>query len=92
VYLWDVASKKLAGTLTGHKGGVWSVAWSPDDSQLATAAADKLIRIFYTDFKKVLVLAQEHKHRELTTSEREEFMVGPAPAKDFLKFGLRTNL
>lgn len=63
------------------------MAWSPDDSQLATAAADKLIRIFYTDFKKVLILAQEHKHRELTTSEREEFMVGPAPAKDFLKFG-----
>jgi WD40 repeat protein len=83
VYVWDVAGKKLAGTLTGHNGGVWSVAWSPDDTQLATASADKLIRIFYSDFKQILALAQAHKQRELTASERDEFMAGPIASESF---------
>ena len=77
VYLWDVSSHKLLGVLTGHHGGVWSVTWSPDDARLATAAADGLLRIFHTDFKKILALAREYKRRELTKAEREQFMGEP---------------
>jgi WD40 repeat protein len=77
VYLWDVASQKMVGGLTGHNGGVWGVTWSPDDAQLATAASDGLMRIFHTDFRKILALAKEYKLRELTKTEREQFMGEP---------------
>jgi WD40 repeat protein len=80
VYVWQVAQKKLVGTISGHRGGVWSVAWSPDDSRLATAAGDKLVRIFQAEFHEVLALAQHYQQRELTSGEREEFMGEPAPA------------
>lgn len=35
VQLWDLATKSVARTLTGHAGPVRSLAWSPDGKQLA---------------------------------------------------------
>ena len=32
--------------LTGHTGGVWSVAWSPDGTRLATSNFDETVRIW----------------------------------------------
>ncbi len=77
VRLWTAPGGQLMATLTGHNGGVWGADWSPDDTCLATAAADGLIRVFYTDFREILTLAKAYKRRELTDAEREQFLGEP---------------
>ena len=44
IRLWDVASGKKLPTLTGHTGGVASVAFSPDSRTLASGSWDKTIK------------------------------------------------
>jgi WD40 repeat protein len=46
VRLWDVRSRRQIGKLlTGHTGGVYSVAYSPDGRTLATAD-DETVRLW----------------------------------------------
>ena len=40
IHLWDVASGGAIGTLSGHSGIVWGVAFSPDGQLLASASSD----------------------------------------------------
>ncbi|HRF38379.1 MAG TPA: hypothetical protein PK198_06310, partial [Saprospiraceae bacterium] len=39
-HIFEFPSGKLAQTLQGHAQRIWSVAWSPDGSRVATASAD----------------------------------------------------
>jgi WD40 repeat protein/transcriptional regulator with XRE-family HTH domain len=39
VYVWDTEAWALRATLSGHRGRVTSMAWSPDGAQLATGSA-----------------------------------------------------
>jgi WD40 repeat protein len=36
----------IEATLQGHSGAVWSVAWSPDGSQLASASDDRSVIVW----------------------------------------------
>ncbi|MDR3360393.1 MAG: hypothetical protein LBO20_07070, partial [Bifidobacteriaceae bacterium] len=38
---WDAATGKPTRHLKGHTDSVWSVAWSPDGAQIATASGDQ---------------------------------------------------
>uniref|UniRef100_A0A8C4Q545 Coronin n=1 Tax=Eptatretus burgeri TaxID=7764 RepID=A0A8C4Q545_EPTBU len=46
VRIWDVQSRKEAIRLEGHTEQIFSLAWSPNGQQLATACKDGRLRIY----------------------------------------------
>jgi MoxR-like ATPase len=45
IRLWSLKARKVS-LLTGHEAGVNSVAWTPDGRKLASASADKTIKVW----------------------------------------------
>ena len=48
-------------TLRGHRGEVWSVAWSPDGARLATASGDKTVKVWNAETGRELMTLRGHR-------------------------------
>jgi WD40 repeat protein len=40
IHVWNAATGESLGLLSGHRGGVWSLTFSPDGTRLASGSAD----------------------------------------------------
>ena len=46
IYLWDVAGGQKIGTLEGHTGIIWELAFSQDGEMLASVSSDKTAKVW----------------------------------------------
>jgi WD40 repeat protein len=46
IHLWDVVSGEAVGTLSGHNGIVWDLAFSPDGKLLVSVSSDKTAQVW----------------------------------------------
>jgi WD40 repeat protein len=66
VGIWDVAARRRIVALTGHRGNIRAIAYSPNGRRLITASTDQTIRIWDANSgREVIVL---HRSPVLTTA------------------------
>jgi WD40 repeat protein len=58
--IWDAETGKELQKLEGHKGNVFSVAFSPDGKQVVTGSADKTTRIWNAETGNLLLELNDH--------------------------------
>jgi WD40 repeat protein len=78
VQLWDPATGKLHGELTGHPGAVNAVAFSSDGTALASASPDGTLQLWRLDWWDRLPAAWAEDgcrvvNRNLTRAEWDQF-------------------
>jgi hypothetical protein len=66
--VWDAASGRELLTLKGHTGLVYSIAWSPDGTRLATASIDQTAKVWDAASSRELLTLKGHRSNVWTVS------------------------
>jgi WD40 repeat protein len=61
-------------TLSGHRGAVWRLAFSPDGSKLASSSSDGTVRVWALDLDDLVEIARERLTRLLTDEECRQYL------------------
>ena len=78
--MWDATSSRPLLTLRGHSDAVYDVAFRPDGTRLATASADKTVRVYALNIEHLMGLARTRVTRSLTAEEcRKDLHVEQCP-------------
>jgi WD40 repeat protein len=75
IKLWDLKSKRLLRTLSGHKRPVWALAFAPDGTTLASGSADRTVKLWSVP-----------RQREVATLNPDPGSKGPPDEITFLEF------
>jgi dipeptidyl aminopeptidase/acylaminoacyl peptidase len=60
VKIWNVESRSLVRTITGHDDCIYGLAFSPDGKTLATSSYDKLIKLWDLETGKEIRTLKDH--------------------------------
>src|SRR5262249_41752682 len=60
IQLWHWREKRLLGKIDAHDAAITTVAFSPDGKTLASASADRWIRLWNVDTREERTAAQQH--------------------------------
>jgi eukaryotic-like serine/threonine-protein kinase len=92
IRLWDTTTGRLIGSCTGHKQGVWSLAFSPTGKTLASASDDSSVRLWNVATQQELLSIHRlgSNLRGLVFSPDEQILAGadsaPFSPNPFLRF------
>jgi WD40 repeat protein len=88
ISVWDTASGKRLGTMTGHKQGIWSVAFSPDSRTLASSSGDGTLRLWNVPSRRELLSINDAGTNltDLLFAPNGQYLVGGTPP--FLRPGM----
>jgi WD40 repeat protein len=82
ISVWESATGSRLGTMTGHKQGIWSVAFSPDSRTLATSSGDGTLRLWNVASRRELLSISDPGTNltDLIFSPDGQYLVGSSPA------------
>ena len=69
IYVFDAAAGKIKSSLIGHSHWVYSVAWSPDGTKLASGSRDATVRIWEAATGKQLWQLRGHRYAPSLSKE-----------------------
>jgi WD40 repeat protein len=58
--MWDAATGECVATLEGHISGVYSVAFSPDGSRIASGGSDDTVRVWDAASRECVATLEGH--------------------------------
>eukprot|EP00051_Salpingoeca_urceolata_P010431 m.127648 g.127648 ORF g.127648 m.127648 type:complete len:337 (+) comp16711_c1_seq3:70-1080(+) len=66
--VWDLESREVYATLTGHTRKVQAVAFSPDGSHIATASRDNMVHVWHLGTRERVAVLNGHTERVNTVA------------------------
>ena len=61
VRLWDLNDARITREFKGHKGTIWTVAFSPDGKKIASSGDDAIINVWDTESGKLIRQLKGHE-------------------------------
>jgi WD40 repeat protein len=74
VRIWDPSSGEQLLVLRGHYSAVFSVAFSPDGSRLASVGGEGVVRVWALDLNDLVEIAEREVTRALTDEECQQYL------------------